>query len=82
MPITEKELAFLKRWNWENMPDGHGEAFALADSRGFPYTKMAWLVFLAAKARLITGTPVEPPPMVEWPWPAMTFEEVKARLEP
>ena len=48
--FTEQQVAFLRRWIWENANDP-GEAFAIATSHGFSFANMAILAAHAAVER-------------------------------
>ena len=81
--FTEQQIAFLRRWNWENM-DSPGEAFAIAASHGFSFANMAILAAHAAVERKVGSPYAEetPPPLVPWPWGDKTFAEVNKPLGP
>jgi hypothetical protein len=79
MRLTEAEIAFLRRWDWENMVNP-GPAFEIARMHGFGFEEMSHLVGWVAKEGHIRRTSTTAPPVIDWPWKNKSFNELRLEI--
>jgi hypothetical protein len=79
MTLSEKEIAFIQRWDWENMVNP-GPAFEIAQLHGFGFQGMSQLVGWVAREGHICITSATAPPLTDWPWGNKSFDELRLEI--